>query len=197
MFMPILDASDACIPPQPSPDAAPADSASSSSEQPPPLHGHAMARVGSAIFMYGGVTHTADGKEVRYRGGTGLLFLVFGFSLLGALFPNLPCFACHRRLSRTEYQTANMCCTISYLFAYWVVCVRACAFPVRCVRATRGCSAPTRARGGAFSRRAPRTLTFRRPCACEAITPYLHDPCHQTNSSLHIHHRFVLLIQYH
>ena len=47
--------------PQPNPEAAPDSSAA---EQPPPLHGHAMARVGSAIFMYGGVTHTADGKEV-------------------------------------------------------------------------------------------------------------------------------------
>ena len=33
-------------------------------ESPPPLHGHAMVRVGSAVFLYGGVTHSADGNEV-------------------------------------------------------------------------------------------------------------------------------------
>jgi hypothetical protein len=73
--------------PQPNPEAAALESAAA--EQPPPLHGHAMARVGSAIFMYGGVTHTADGKEVRLHVCS--LFFLGGGS-------GFRCFACESGL---------------------------------------------------------------------------------------------------
>jgi hypothetical protein len=126
---------------------------------------------------------------------SGLRYLVSGlcYHSVGVSMPECAMYL-HSIVDCIVLNTKQQVCVLPYHICLRIgSCVFACvSFLVRCVRATPGCSAPTRARGGAFSRRAPRTLTFRRPCACLALVPYLHDPVIKL-----IHHYMCIIVSFH